>query len=88
MSVIIDCNSIETCIYNAVKLPRHFKYSAKHVYIDYILRSARFHCYVESRSGIINITFTHVFPRLKNTISAARTRFFNPNAIQLSFTMP
>ena len=77
MSIIIDSNSIEICIYNAVKLTWHFKYSTKHMYIDFILRSARFHCYVESRSGIINTTFTHIFPRLKNTTSAARTRFFN-----------
>ena len=71
-------NSIADMYIQCCQTPPAFKYSTKHVYIDYILRSARFHCYVESRSGIINITFTHVFPRLKNTISAARTRFFNP----------
>ena len=56
MSVVI---LLQTCIYNAVKLPRHFKYSTKHVYIDYILRSTRFRCYVESRHSIgINSRFT------------------------------
>ena len=68
-------NSIADMYIQCCQTPPEF--STKHVYIVYIFHSARFRCYVESRSGIINMSL-HVSPRLTNTISTGRTRFFSP----------
>ena len=60
MSVVIDCNSIADMYIQCCQTPPAFPIFNYARCIDYILRSARFRCYVESGSGIINMTYLRI----------------------------